>query len=128
LIGPNALFLENLLHLILVIGPNALFLENLLYLILVIGPNALFLENLLHLILLIGPNALFLENVFQLILMIGPSIVVYIVIENQNMHQNDHLIVMHSQTLDSRIPNSLCAARFPNCSAKMITFNLYDAV
>jgi hypothetical protein len=29
---------------------------------------------------------------------------------------------------NKRIPNSLCAARFPKCSAKLITFNFYDAV
>jgi hypothetical protein len=30
---------------------------------------------------------------------IGPSILVYISIENQQMYQNDHLVVMLSQTL-----------------------------
>jgi hypothetical protein len=33
------------------------------------------------------------------ILVIGPSFLVYILIENQRMHQNDHIIVMSSQTL-----------------------------
>jgi hypothetical protein len=31
--------------------------------------------------------------------MIGPSILAYIFIENQQMHQNDHFIVMPIQTL-----------------------------
>jgi hypothetical protein len=33
------------------------------------------------------------------ILVIGPSILAYIFIENQQMHQNDHFIMMSSQTL-----------------------------
>jgi hypothetical protein len=32
-------------------------------------------------------------------LVTGPSILVYILIENQQMHQNDNIIVMSSQTL-----------------------------
>jgi hypothetical protein len=34
-----------------------------------------------------------------IVLVIGPRILVYILIENQQMHQNDHFIVMSNQTL-----------------------------
>jgi hypothetical protein len=32
------------------------------------------------------------------VLVIGPSILVYVLVETQRMHQNDHFIVMASQT------------------------------
>jgi hypothetical protein len=35
----------------------------------------------------------------QFFLVTGPSILIFILIENQQMHQNDHFIVMSSQTL-----------------------------
>jgi hypothetical protein len=38
-------------------------------------------------------------NTQELILVIGPSVLVCILIENQQKHQNDHFIVMSSQTL-----------------------------
>jgi hypothetical protein len=34
-----------------------------------------------------------------LILVIGPSVLVYVLIEKQQMHQNYHFIVMSGQTL-----------------------------
>jgi hypothetical protein len=40
-----------------------------------------------------------LHSNMQKFFVIGPSILVYIRVENQQMHQNDHFIVMSSQTL-----------------------------
>jgi hypothetical protein len=44
------------------------------------------------------PKVLF-QNIIHSILVTGPSNLVYILIENQQMHRNDHFIVMSSQTL-----------------------------
>jgi hypothetical protein len=40
-----------------------------------------------------------LNEIYSLILVTGMSILVYILIDNQQMHQNDHFIMMSNQTL-----------------------------
>jgi hypothetical protein len=57
--------------------------------------------NIIHIIIFVA-SICFSRITYRIdifILVIGPSILTYIFIENQQMHQNDHFIVMSSQTL-----------------------------
>jgi hypothetical protein len=56
------------------------------------------------------------------VLVIGPSVLVYILIENQQMHQNDHFIVMSSQML---LHVSTCENHISSLMMALVRRNMY---